>query len=128
MEELKVYVDASGDGRAAIVVQAFDRMERKIIKVNGKTHNENEYLAVMEGLKMAALLGAEKVKVLSDSMLVVNQLNGKYAIKVERLRNLAEQIKKVRELLDFTVEWVRREENLAGHLLEGKSTLERWIK
>jgi ribonuclease HI len=40
------------------------------------TNNEAEYEALLAGLKMAKILGATELDVLSDSQLVVGQVNG----------------------------------------------------
>jgi ribonuclease HI len=50
------------------------------------TNNEAEYEALLTGLKMAKMLGAAELDVLSDSQLVVGQVNGDYEAKEERMR------------------------------------------
>ena len=45
------------------------------------TNNEAEYEAQLTGLKMAKILGATELGVLSDSQLVVGQVNGDYEAK-----------------------------------------------
>uniref|UniRef100_A0A2N9J5E4 Integrase catalytic domain-containing protein n=1 Tax=Fagus sylvatica TaxID=28930 RepID=A0A2N9J5E4_FAGSY len=52
------------------------------------TNNEAEYEALLAGLKMAKILGATELDVLSDSQLVVGQVNGDYEAK-EGLDQLA---------------------------------------
>ena len=45
------------------------------------SNNEAEYEALVAGLKLAKDIGAEKIEILSDSMLVVQQLKGEYEAK-----------------------------------------------
>ena len=46
-------------------------------------NNEAEYEALIAGIRLAKDIGAEKLEVFSDSMLVVQQLNGQYEAKGE---------------------------------------------
>jgi hypothetical protein len=50
------------------------------------TNNEAEYEALLTGLKMAKILGATELDVLSDSQLVVGQVNGDYEAKEGRMQ------------------------------------------
>ena len=50
------------------------------------TNNEAEYEALLTGLKMAKILGAAELDVLSDSQLVVGQVNGDYEVKEGRMQ------------------------------------------
>ena len=45
------------------------------------TNNEAKYEALLAGLKMAKVLGETELDVLSDSQLVVGQVNGDYKAK-----------------------------------------------
>lgn len=55
------------------------------------TVNEAEYSAVICGLYNCHMLGASEVTVRSDSKLIVNQMNGAWAIHEPRLREYAEE-------------------------------------
>jgi ribonuclease HI len=50
------------------------------------TNNEAEYEALLAGLKMAKVLRATELDVLSDSQLVVGQVNGDYEAKEGRMQ------------------------------------------
>jgi hypothetical protein len=50
------------------------------------TNNEAEYEALLARLKMAKILGATELDVLSDSQLVVGQVNGDYEAKEGRMQ------------------------------------------
>jgi ribonuclease HI len=57
----------------------------------------------------------------SDSKLVVNQVNGEWRVEDEKLIELSEKARDlIKDLGSIRLEWVPREENLAGLWLEGK--------
>jgi len=66
------------------------------------TNNVAEYRAVIEGLKKARELNARRVRILSDSELLVRQLQGAYKVKSPGLKPLHEQ---VTELLRGFDQW-----------------------
>lgn len=61
------------------------------------TNNVAEYTALIEGLEVALGHGVSELEVRIDSNLVVNQVQGRWRIKDEKLRPLAVQ---ARRLLD----------------------------
>lgn len=76
------------------------------------TNNIAEYEALLWGLRAARALGAERVRVLADSELVVKQLNGLYKVKNEGLKPLfcaAQELRRGFAAAEFV--HVRREEN-----------------
>lgn len=78
------------------------------------TNNEAEYVALMKAMEMAK---AGDI-IYSDSQLVVNQVNGKWKCHQEHLFPLMIRARKIKEEKGLVIKWVRRGENLAGHLLE----------
>lgn len=107
---MKVYVDAnpkmagfvSEDGDTDILYFAPE-----------KTNNEAEYTAVAWALTKLK----DVTEILSDSQLIVNQLNRKYHIKEDRLRFLARRVWDLAKGRNVKFTWVPRKENLAGKLL-----------
>lgn len=76
------------------------------------TNNQAEYHGVRLGLERALALGARTVDFRSDSMLVVNQMNGIYAIKNRELWPINERIRELITHFDrVTFTHVRREFN-----------------
>src|SRR5262245_42544973 len=76
------------------------------------TNNVAEYTAVVRALEHAQKLGAQHVIVLSDSELMVNQMNGKYQVKNEGLRPLYQQARAAANQFESaTFRHVRREQN-----------------
>ncbi|XP_077252344.1 uncharacterized protein LOC143891688 [Tasmannia lanceolata] len=57
------------------------------------SNNEAEYEALLAGLILATELGAGKLKVYSDSQLVVEQVNGAYEAKGLRMKRYLQKVK-----------------------------------
>lgn len=115
---MKVYVDASPSKLVCMPDTPEVSRTRPIphyeVLVSPHTHNEAEYLAVIKALKEFP----DVDEIFSDSQLVVNQLNGEWTIKEQRLFDLAEE---VWNLVSYAQEvkftWIPRKQNLAGRLL-----------
>jgi ribonuclease HI len=120
----RIYIDggvvrhqdrARREGRIAIVLNGEELVEW----VGPVTSNQAEYRALIRALQLARTRGAHEVEVLSDSELLVKQVNGEYRVRNADLRPLAEQAKQLRGRFDLCrVRWITRQENLAGQLLE----------
>lgn len=77
-----------------------------------RTNNEAEYEAVIAGLKAAAQLGVRDVVLVSDSELVVRQINGKYRIKNDRLLPIHQAARElIQQFRRFDIRHVPREQN-----------------
>ncbi len=119
-----IYVDGGTKGSRICLV---DNFKQKIItkfRGNKPTNNELEYLAVIYALEYINNNYKHKgVTIYTDSLLVTNQINGKWRVTTERLIPLYNKcIRKMTEKIK--VVWVRRDSNLAGIYLEkGKLVL-----
>ncbi len=97
MGEIKIYTDGgsrSNPGPAAIAVMVLKNGKKiKEYKkfIGNATNNVAEYRAILKGLELAK---NERVKVFSDSQLVVNQLIGNYKVKKNHLKKLFNKVKK----------------------------------
>ena len=85
-----------------------------IEKVDG-TNNENEYRSMILALKKAK----DEDYVFADSQLVVNQLTKNWKVKTPHLFPLFYEAKNLLKDKKIIVEWVSRDLNRAGHILEG---------
>jgi ribonuclease HI len=106
-------------GPAAIGVTLHDEKGKLLDKISERigvaTNNVAEYKAVIAGLEKAIKLGAKEVKLVSDSELVVRQINGRYKVKNAGLRPLYSEVVKLAGRLDkFTASNVRRGQNAAA--------------
>ena len=83
-----------------------------------KTNNEAEYEALIEGLKAVSEWKPDRLEIFLDSKLVVEQVNGRWKVKEERLRSL---LAKAKELLagfpEVEVKHVERERNKGADAL-----------
>ena len=76
------------------------------------THNVAEYQALIEGLMLARAHGIERIRVYTDSELVVDQVNGVSAVRQAHLHELHEVASGLRAgFKSFRISWVPREWN-----------------
>lgn len=83
------------------------------------TVNVGEYKSVLVALEWANGQRLEEVEILTDSLLVVNQVNGSWKCKKGHLLPYREKVRRLLEETGYTLNWISREENLAGKVLEG---------
>jgi ribonuclease HI len=90
-----------------------------------RTNNYAEYAGLLAALEYCAGHGLRRLRVLSDSELLVRQLTGRYKVRSAELRPLYERAQGLIRALDwFRVEHVRREKNREADRLVNK-TLDR---
>ncbi len=76
------------------------------------TNNEAEYQALLAGMRHALKLGFWNLNVTSDSMLIVNQLQGKWEARNKRLAKLMREARSLALLFNkFVIQHVRRDFN-----------------
>ena len=76
------------------------------------TNNVAEYYALIAALDYAVANGIKRLRVQSDSQLIVNQIKGLYKVKHPDLRPLHERAKKLAAGLEaFAIQYVPREQN-----------------
>ncbi len=114
-----VYVDGGcfpnpGKKYVAVVID-----NEYVIRHTGEgTNNEAEYEAVYYGLLEAYLKGYSEVAVITDSLLVYNQITGKWSYdpKFEKYINNINELKK--KFRSASILWIRRDYNPAHPILE----------
>src|SRR5579862_9692532 len=119
-----------GPAAYAVVVRAPDGSTVfELGKYLGRTtNNVAEYYALISALDYAASHGIARLRVRSDSELLVRQMQGLYKVKSADLRPLHERAQKTaRQLAHFAIEHVPREQNrdadaLANRALDETST------
>jgi len=107
-QRIKIYTDGSGDGRFCY----YKPMTREI----GRRQIEG-YKAIL--LALLHTRDGEKIIILSDSKVVINQLNLEWYIKSARLREIFDDIHAViaDKKLDVIFKWLPRNKNRAGKYL-----------
>jgi len=111
---MKVYVDANPKELAYVTEYG----ESTIIPLSTVlTNNEAEYQAVLF-VMFKPEWRYSNLDILSDSQLIVNQLNRKFHIKEPRLAEHANCVWQLIPGRKVTFTWIPREQNLAGKLLK----------
>ena len=80
--------------------------------VGEQTNNTAEYAAMIGGLTYASADKENEYEILTDSLLVVNQLNGRWLVKSDRLQSWYDNAKDLIEP-HITIGWVKGSENKA---------------
>ncbi|HEY3202057.1 MAG TPA: ribonuclease HI family protein [Thermoanaerobaculia bacterium] len=97
-----VYVSAEGDHPA----------EEHFEALGHATNNVAEYRALLLALGRAEKRGASEVSIASDSLLLVQQMLGRYRVKAPNLQPLfAEALRRAKGFRRFTITHVPREGN-----------------
>lgn len=98
-KNLIIYTDGGARGNpgpAASGVVIFDENNKLLGEyseyLGETTNNQAEYQAIILALKKARELGGNRIKINSDSELIVNQLNRKYKVKDAGLSKLFVQV------------------------------------
>jgi ribonuclease HI len=78
------------------------------------SNNEEEYRGVIAALKLCK----EGDEVLTDSQLVVNQINGLFKVKAKHLLAYKNEAKELADKKQVLIRWISRNENLAGKVFE----------
>ncbi|MBC8481789.1 MAG: phosphoribosylglycinamide formyltransferase [Planctomycetes bacterium] len=119
IEQIIIFTDGGSRGNPGPSAAGFvlkDKCGNQLyaagIYLGKNTNNFAEYSAIVKSLETASEIGAEKIRLYSDSELLVRQINGQYKVKSQTLRPLYTQ---VMELLSgfggWSVEHVYREGN-----------------
>ena len=84
------------------------------------SNNEAEYEAILSGLDLALALSVSKLRIYSDSQLVVRHVQKEYETKDERIaRYLAKVKDTLQRFTEWTIEKIRRTENGRADALAG---------
>jgi ribonuclease H / adenosylcobalamin/alpha-ribazole phosphatase len=114
-------------GPAAIGVVLKDHKYRDVDEMSepiglARNHHEAEYKALIAGLELARRHGIDRIRVFSDSTLVVNTVNGDWNLQPEDLKDLCVKAGLlVKEFADIKLSWVPREMNLEADALAGRA-------
>ncbi|XP_061372971.1 uncharacterized protein LOC133315384 [Gastrolobium bilobum] len=119
----KLYVDGSTNAKgtgAGMIIENPDgvAMEHSLYFNFNTTNNQAEYEAMIPGLLQAKELGAQRLKVFSDSQLVTFQILGEYQAKGPLMCKYLEKVKEI--ILTFEtvdIEHIRRSENTRADIL-----------
>ena len=81
-------------------------LDARAERIPNATNNEAEYAALTAGLEACRRLGIQTVRAVSDSELMVRQLDGRYRAKEPRLAKLRDAVREfiARHFLDVALE------------------------
>lgn len=100
-------------GCGAVIFDANGTVVKELSRYLGTaTNNVAEYEALLMGLEALLKMGKRRVRVQSDSQLLVRQLNGQYRVKDEKLQALfAKAVALLRQFEGYRILHVPRECN-----------------
>jgi len=115
----KFFTDGSstiGQRSAYIVTDEQENILQKteLKAPNDLSNNQEEYRGVIAALNICGT-GDE---ICTDSLLVVNQVSGRFKIKALHLRELCEQVRELIGRKQAKLTWISRDDNKAGKHFE----------
>lgn len=124
-QEVIIHTDGGSRGNPGPSAASFvltdpdgNRLEAKGLFLGNSTNNVAEYTGVVKALEVAKQIGAGKVKLFSDSELLVRQINGQYKVKSKNLQDLyREAVALLNTFEKWKVMHVSRHKNVAADYL-----------
>ncbi|MDD5205930.1 MAG: ribonuclease HI family protein, partial [Desulfobacterales bacterium] len=117
-KELIAYIDGAARGNPGpasigiVLYESDSTILREISEPLGQaTNNQAEYTALIRALEEAISLGAARIRVYSDSELIVKQVRGQYKVKDEKLKILNEKVQKLLNNIRLSISCIGREDN-----------------
>jgi ribonuclease HI len=109
-------------GCGAVIIDENGNVVKELSRYLGRTtNNVAEYEGLLMGLEALIQLGKQRVRVQSDSQLLVRQLNGEYRVKDEKLKTLFQRaLTLLRQLDGYRILYVPRELNKPADRLANK--------
>jgi ribonuclease HI len=109
-------------GCGAVIRDENGTLVKELSRYLGQTtNNVAEYEALIMGLEALLKLGKRRIRIQSDSQLLVRQLNGEYRVKDEKLKPLFQKaIALLRQFESYRIVHVPREENKLADRLANK--------
>ncbi|GAU51366.1 hypothetical protein TSUD_134070 [Trifolium subterraneum] len=112
-----IFVDESSNSQGSGAGIILENRDGVLIEVSlglsfPTTNSQAEYEAFLAGLRLAEDMGAEEIKIFTDSQLVASQVSGEYQTKEERLLEYLNLVKKkLAKFKETEVKHVPREHN-----------------
>ena len=123
MSDLVAYIDGGSFGNPGpsgigVVIGGSASGTIRIAKwIGHQDNNVAEYVALLEALQCALGLKAKTLHVFSDSEVMVKQMKGEYSCRSPRLYSLNWICRKLTRSFDFSISYVRRENNTEANSL-----------
>lgn len=131
---LEAWIDGGSRGNPgpAGIGVCFPGLVRISEYLGTQTNNYAEYAALIAAVQFAATRQCTRLRIYSDSELVVKQIRGEYKVRNENIRPLYERAQRwIRVIPHFSIEHVRREKNkdadaLANDAMDRKANTMTW--
>ncbi len=127
-----IFIDGASRGNpgsagAGVVIKYRDRTVKRLKRYLGiTTNNFAEYSALVMALEEARRRRLKKIRILSDSELMVKQIKGEYTVRSKNLLPLFSRAKGLlRDFDGYEVLHIRREKNQEADLLANRAIDER---
>ncbi|TRZ49165.1 reverse transcriptase-like protein [bacterium] len=135
MKEIEIYIDGASKGNpgpssiGVVVCQNGRTVKNIATYIGNATNNVAEYTALIYGLEECLILGAESIRVNTDSELLYKQLNRLYKIKSVNIIGLYNQATHLLSAFKKTcVNHIPREKNRGADKLANKAIKEAFKK
>ena len=138
-DKIIAYIDGGSRGNPGPAAAAYvlndvsgAQLEAKAFFLGKATNNVAEYIGLVKALEAATKTSSEQLSVLSDSELLVKQINGQYRVKSEHIKPLFKQaMSLLNRFNNWKVKHITRDKNKqadslvnraldAGHDIESK--------
>ncbi|MBN1534946.1 MAG: ribonuclease HI family protein [Spirochaetes bacterium] len=127
---LTIYIDGASRGNpgpSGIGIVILDSDDRQVGKVSARigfgTNNTAEYQALIRALRIAIYFETKRLKIRTDSELIVKQIDGSYSVKNEAIKKLyATAIGLMKQIPHCRIEHVTRSLNDKADYLAKKAT------
>jgi len=123
IEEWTIFVDGSSNSKGSGTRVIIENSKGIIVEISLRlsfpvTNNTGEYEVFLVGLRIAQDLGAQKVKIFTDSQLVASQVTGDYQVQKEHLQQYVQLVlQKMKEFEIVEVTHVPCEQNARANIL-----------
>ncbi len=129
-EPVELFVDGAADlhsktaGIGGVLYREGEELYSFSEYLNDKTNNEAEYSALIRGVELSIELKVSSLAIYADSQLVVNQINGDYKVKDDRMKALHSTAHGYLKKLDsWSCEHIPREKNTAADKLSKQAMM-----
>ena len=104
--------------RSGFAIPQGDKPKYKLRLQYQPTNNEVEYEALLKGLELAKSVEVRSILILSDSQLVIGQMNGAYEAKEGRMKKYLEKVLLlVKKFKEVNFVQIPREKNVEADVL-----------
>ncbi len=121
---IEIFIDGAargnpGESGIGVLIREGGGKAREIKKYLGtRTNNQAEYAALITALESAQEHKNQEIRILTDSLLLANQMNGLWKVRHPEIKELYARAKRLTEgFSHITIRHIPREENSAADRL-----------